>query len=77
MAKFEVTTTPEERDKVIGVLKEVEGKTIAVSALAEMAHMSQSRVRYAILDLLDAKKIERIPTKAFNSRYIRYSYKVL
>lgn len=77
MAKFEVKTTEEEQAKVLEVLKEVEGKTVAVSALAEMASMSQSRVRYAILDLLEAEKIARVPTKAFNPRYIRYSYKIL
>ena len=62
---------------MLKVLKQVEGLTVAVSRLAEMADMSQSRVRYAILDLLEANKIQKIPTKAVNKHYVRYTYKVL
>lgn len=77
MAKFTVETTPEEQEAVIKALKQIEGETVAVRVIAELANMSQSRTRYAIIDLLDARKIERIPAKAFNKRYIRYYYKVL
>ena len=77
MAHFVVETTDDERNKVIEVLKQTEGKVIPVRELAEMAGMSQSRVRYAIIDLVDTKKVERVPHKAFNKHYVRYSYKVL
>lgn len=77
MAKFSVETTPEEQATVLAILKTVEGQTIAVSKLAELADMSQSRVRYAILDLLEANKIQKIATKAVNKHYVRYTYKVL
>lgn len=77
MAHFVVETTDDERKKVLDVLKQTEGRIVPVRELAEMAEMSQSRVRYAIIDLVDAKKVERVPHKAFNKHYVRYSYKVL
>lgn len=77
MAQFIIETTKEEQDKVIEVLKQLEGKTVPVSTIAEMAGMRDSRVRYVIIDLISAGKIERIPTKAFSKHYMRYTYKVL
>ena len=77
MAQINITTTQIERDAVLKALKELEGKTTPVSKLAEMTGLKQSRVRYAIVDLIEEKKIERVPTKAFNKHYVRYSYKVL
>ena len=77
MAKFSIETTPEEQKAVLSVLKEVQGQTVPVRVLAEKAHMPQSRTRYAILDLIEAGKVKREPTKAFNAHYVRYTYKVL
>lgn len=77
MANITITTTPEEQKAVIEALKKLEGKVAAVSAIADLAGLRQSRVRYALVDLLDAKKIERVPVKAMNKHYVRYSYKVL
>lgn len=77
MAHYVVETTPEERQKVLEAIKEIEGKTIPVSAIARLAGLSESRTRYSIIDLIDEGKIQRIPTKAFNTHYIRYSYKIL
>ena len=77
MAKFTIETTQEEQEAVLGVLKELEGTTVPVRLLAVKAKMPQSRARYAILDLIDAGKIERVPTKAFNAHYVRYTYKIL
>ena len=77
MAKFEIITTAEEQTHILEVLRKLQGKTIAVSAIAQHAKMNQSRVRYVITDLEDAGKIRRVPTKAFNEHYIRYRYEVL
>lgn len=77
MAKFEVITTPEEQQKVVDALRTVQGSTLAVAAIATLAKMSQSRVRYVIADLEEAGRIKRVPTKAYNPHYIRYSYEVL
>lgn len=77
MAKFTIETTPEEQEAVLKALKEFEGVTVPVRALAEKAGMVQSRARYALLDLIEAGKIERVPTKAFNAHYVRYTYKIL
>lgn len=77
MAQITISTSGEEQDKVLEVLRELNGKVVAVSAIAKMACMKDSRVRYAIQDLVDAGKVRKIPTKAFNKHYIRYSYEVL
>ncbi len=77
MAQFTVSTTVEEQDKVLQALVELSGATTPVSAIARITGLKQSRVRYAIQDLIDAKRIEKVPTKAFNKHYVRYCYKVL
>ena len=76
MANIVIKTTVEEQNKVLKALKELKEAQVSVSAIATYAGLKQSRVRYAIIDLLDADKIERVPVKAFNKHYIRYGYKV-
>lgn len=71
-----ITTTPDEQEKVLEVIRTIDStKAISVARLAEMANMNASRVRYAIADLVDKGRIVRVPIKAFNKNYIRYSYK--
>ena len=77
MAQINITTTIEEQDRVLEAIKKLQGQTVAVSAIASMAGMNQSRVRYVITDLEEAGKIKRVPTKAFNEHYVRYRYEVL
>ena len=77
MAQINITTTIEEQDIVLEAIKKLQGQTVAVSTIASMAGMNQSRVRYVITDLEEAGKIKRVPTKAFNEHYIRYRYEVL
>lgn len=77
MAHFVVETTQEEQDKVLGILRQVEGQTVPVSKIAKMAGLSQSRARYVIIDLVDAGRVAKVPTKQFNKHYMRYSYKIL
>lgn len=77
MAQFTVNTTPEEQDMVLRAIIELNGETAPVSTIARMTDLRHSRVRYAIQDLVDAGRIEKVPTKAFNKHYVRYCYKVL
>jgi len=77
MAQINIITTAPEQQKILTVLKTLQGKTIAVSGIAKQAGMNPNRVRYIITDLEEAGKIRRKPTKAFNEHYIRYSYEVL
>lgn len=77
MAHFVIVTTKEEQDKVLEAIRQVEGITVPVSKIASLAGLSQSRTRYVLIDLVDAGKIEKIASKAFNKHYIRYSYKIL
>lgn len=77
MAKFTIETTNEEQEAVLEAIRSFEGVTVSVRAIAAEANMPQSRARYALLDLVDAGKVEKIPTKAFNERYVRYTYKIL
>ena len=77
MAQISVVTTQEERDAVLQVLKELDGAVTPVSRIATMANLKQSRARYVILDLIEAGKVEKVPHRAFNKHYVRYSYNVL
>lgn len=78
MANITVTTTQEERNKVLHAISVLgEDKIITVDAIAKAAGLKPSKARYALLDLIDAGKVERIPVKAFNKHYTRYKYKLL
>ena len=77
MAQINIVTTPEEQEIVLQAIATLSGQTVAVSDIAKKAGLNQNRVRYVITDLEEAGKIKRIPTKAFNKHYIRYSYEVL
>lgn len=76
MAAIIVKTTYEEQKKILKAVEMLDGKVVSVADLASWAGMNKSRARYALMDLVDQGIVERIPTKAFNKNYIRYSYKV-
>lgn len=77
MAQITVVTTKEEQDAVLHVLRELNGEVTPVSKIAALAGLRQSRARYAIIDLLDAGLIEKVPHRAFNKHYVRYSYNII
>jgi DNA-binding IclR family transcriptional regulator len=77
MAQITITTTQDEQALVLQALKGLNGEVVAVSAIARKTGLLQSRVRYAIQDLVDAGKVKKVPTRAFNKHYVRYSYEVL
>lgn len=77
MAKILVTTTLAEQEKVLEALRAFEGEVVALSRIAKITNMTYSKVRYVIMDLEEAKKVDRIKVKEFNKHYIRYMYKVL
>lgn len=76
MAQINIVTTAEEQRRVLGAIKKLQGKTVSMSAIADEADMNPNRVRYVITDLLEAGKIKREASKAFNKHYIRYKYEV-
>lgn len=77
MASIVIKTTYEEQKKVLKAVEMFEGKVVSVADLSSWAGLNQSRVRYALMDLIDQGLVERIPTKAFNKNYIRYSYRLV
>lgn len=77
MAQINIVTTQEEQDAVIQALSKIGDEMVAMSAIAKEAGVGKNRVRYILADLLEAGKIERNLVKAFNERYMRYSYRVL
>lgn len=76
MPQITIETTQEEQEAVYEALKRLGGKVVAVREIAEEAGIPQSRARYALVDLLEAKKVTREAHKQFNKHYVRYSYKV-
>jgi DNA-binding MarR family transcriptional regulator len=77
MAQITVTTTDAERNAVLMVLVEMRGRVAPVSEIAREAGLKQSRARYALLDLIESGRVEKVPHRAFNKHYVRYSYNVL
>ena len=77
MAQINVVTTKEEQETVLQALKTIDGAVAPVSKIASVAGMRDSRVRYALIDLVDANRIEKVAHRAFNKHYVRYSYNVL
>lgn len=77
MAQINIITTKEEQDRVLATIKKLQGQTVAVSAIAKEAGLNQNRVRYVVTDLLEAGKIKREASKAYNKHYVRYKYEVL
>ena len=77
MPKIIVETTHEEQEAVLKAIKSLDGQVVAVRVIAEEAGLPQSRARYALVDLIEAGKVERIASKAFNKHYVRYSYRII
>ena len=76
MPQIIIETTPEEREAVLKAIAKLEGQVVPVRVIALEAKLSQSRARYALVDLITADKIERVAVKAFNKHYVRYCYKL-
>lgn len=77
MAQINVVTTKEEQKAVLEALDAINGEIVPVSKIADVADLPYSRARYALLDLIEAGKVEKIPHRAFNKHYVRYSYNIL
>lgn len=77
MAQINVTTTNAEQEAVLEAIDALNGEIAPVSKIADMADMAYSRTRYALLDLIEAGKIEKVPHRNFNKHYVRYSYNIL
>ena len=77
MALITVTTTPEERNAVLQVIVELNGAVTPVAKIAKLSGLKQSRARYALLDLIEEGRIEKVPHRAFNKHYVRYSYNLV
>lgn len=74
MAQINVVTTPEEQAAVLAALIVIKDEVTPVSKIARIATLPTSRARYALLDLIETGKVERVPHRAFNKHYVRYSY---
>lgn len=77
MAQISVKIFDEEKDVMLKVIKKNQGKTLSVAKLAEEVKYNPNRTRFIIDELLQEGKIRRTATKAFNPRYVRYSYEVV
>lgn len=81
MAKFEINTTVEERQRVVGAIrrlnKDEPGKAMPISKVAKAAGMSDHRTRYALVDLEEAGYIDKIAILSYNKHYTRYRYDIV
>ena len=77
MATVTINIEPWEKDKIVAAVKKFKGKTVSVALIAKEAGLNPNRSRFIVAELLEEGRIARTTTKAFNKRYIRYSYEVL
>lgn len=77
MATLTINILPEEKEKIVQAILRNKSKTISVANLAKDAKLNPNRSRFIVEELLEEKRIKRTVTKAFNERYIRYSYEVM
>lgn len=76
MAKLNIEFSKEEKTAMLKAVKSNKGKTISVAALAKEAGLNPNRSRFLIEEMLDEGVIIRTATKAFNPKYVRYSYDI-
>lgn len=76
MASINIVIHEHEKQAVLKALRKKQGVTISVSKIGELAKINPNRARFIIEDLIEEGRLKRIPTKKFNERYIRYSYKI-
>jgi hypothetical protein len=74
MASIEIKITEEEKLLVIKAIKKLAGSTISVAKIASEAHLNPNRTRFIVEDLIEEERIERHVVKAYNDKYIRYTY---
>ncbi|MNB69353.1 hypothetical protein D3C75_158810 [compost metagenome] len=77
MAGMKLNVDPQEKVDLKKAIKTLEGQTVSVAKIAKEAGMNPNRSRFIIEEMIEEGTIERVATKAFNERYMRYSYKVL
>lgn len=77
MASINIKIYEHEKQAVLKALRKKQGVTISVSKIGELAKINPNRARFIIEDLIEEGRLKRIPTKKFNEKYIRYSYKVI
>ena len=77
LAQINITITEEEKEQMLKAIRQANGKTISVAKLAKSVGMNPNRARFVIEELLQENKIKRNVTKAYNRKYIRYSYEIL
>ena len=76
MATIQVVTSPEEQQKIYSFIQSYPGIQMSVAAIAKQVGLPQTRVRYALDDLVTNGFVVKVPTRQFNSKYIRYSYQI-
>lgn len=74
MAQINVKIFDDEKAAMVKVIKKNKGKTISVAKLAQQAEQNPNRARFVIDELIQEGKVEKVPTKQFNERYVRYTY---
>lgn len=77
MASITVKIFPEEKDKLVAIIRKHKDETISVTKLAKEAGLNPNRSRFILEELLEEGRVTREITKAFNPRFIRYKYEVV
>lgn len=60
--------------KIMEYIDKHSGEQIAIADLADYAKVPHSNARYLVDLLIKQGKIAKEPIKAYNTRYVRYTY---
>lgn len=67
----------DEKRLVRQAIKKSKGEVVSVAKLAKSVGLNSNRTRFIIDEMLEEGTIKRTVAKAYNERYIRYTYEVV
>ncbi len=76
MLNMKINVDKDEMKEVLKVINKNQGTTVSVAKIAKSIGFNPNRTRFMIDALVQIGAVEKVPTKQYNARYMRYSYKV-
>lgn len=75
MANTKDIYTDDEKKLMLQAIRKLKGASASVAKMANSVGLNPNRARFVLDVLIESGKVEKIPVKAFNKHYIRYTYK--
>lgn len=75
MANVKDIYSDDEKKLMLQAVRKLKGASASVAKMANSVGLNPNRARFVLEVLIETGKVEKIPVKAFNKHYIRYTYK--